>query len=285
MPPKDTTLAASKDADLLKAVIKASGGITARGSAFWSEVAAAMSEDVTSEAARKRFDKFKPSASSSAAASAAKSSTPGKDADLLKAVIQTTGGVTNKGAAFWKEVAGFMEEGVSSEAARKRFDKFRVKGVVKGKGNGEIGSDGVGEAEDGAGEKAVKKRAPAKPKAAKGKKAAGREEKEGSDEDGVDSKLEDGAPEENVRKGTKPRKPKGVKSVVEGEAAKPEANVGKKRVQGEKAVSDGETEEELGQERFVVESPAGKRGRATERKTAAKKAKFEVEVELEVAFD
>lgn len=264
MPLKDTSLAASRDADLLKAVIKATGGVTAKGSSFWTEVAATMTEDVTSEAARKRFDKFKPSATP------AKSSTPDKDADLLKAVIKVNGGVTAKGAAFWKDVAAFMDVNVSSEAARKRFDKFRVKGVGRGKGKGKEGDEGVGgEDEDGAVKKPAMKKAPAMPKAVKsgrnGKEAVGSEDNDGSDEDGAPASTEDEGRDKKVKKATNPPKQNAVKS---------EANVSKKRAL-EKALSDDETEEEDGPEQFAVETPASKGGRGTKGKMAAKKARVE----------
>ena len=44
----------------LQAVIKASGGITGKGKEFWTVVANNMEENITWNAARKRFNKFKP---------------------------------------------------------------------------------------------------------------------------------------------------------------------------------------------------------------------------------
>ena len=125
---------AEKDVDLLKAVISASGGINGKGTVFWKDVASAMSEGVTGEAARKRFDKYKPGAGSSKAKAKAKANFE-KDSDLLTAVIKVNGGANAKGKDFWEKVAAGMEEKITREAARKRFDKFRVKGSPRGGGD------------------------------------------------------------------------------------------------------------------------------------------------------
>lgn len=207
MPLKTARVTPEKDADLLKAVIQTSGGVKG-GIAFWNEVAGAMSENMNGEAARKRFDKFKPGAAVKASVNSE------KDADLLKAVIKANGGISNselKGKAFWAAVADAMEETINGEAARKRFDKFKPKtddgedggakkkatpkskGAGKGKKGGEVARKEGGENdvqnEPGAKNK-PKKKAAAKPKATKGagmgKKAVKAEEAAGSEEEGQD---------------------------------------------------------------------------------------------------
>ena len=143
----------------------------------------------TAEAARKRFDKFKPGAAPSSSKAKA---TPEKDADLLKAVIRVNGGV-GKGKAFWETVADAMDESINADAARKRFNKFRVPG-----GKGEEGEKAADVKRE------PKKRAIAKPKTVKG---AGKERnglkvefKDGSEtgrQDGAIDKLEDDVAEAN----------------------------------------------------------------------------------------
>lgn len=127
-----------------------------------------MDENINGEAARKRYDKFKPGAVAKA------SLNHEKDADLLKAIIKINGGIgteTLKGKAFWTAVANTMEEDIKAEAARKRFDKFKPKGDD---------SDG----EDGD----VKKKAKPKSKGAgKGKKASEVKSEDGTE---VDDELE-----------------------------------------------------------------------------------------------
>ena len=100
MAPK-VKLGPEKDASLLKAVVQASGGVKS-GVAFWAEVASAMEDNINGEAARKRFDKFKPGAASKGSKLNSE-----KDADLLKAVIKVNGGV-GKGKPFWETVAAAM---------------------------------------------------------------------------------------------------------------------------------------------------------------------------------
>jgi hypothetical protein len=188
MATKQQKLNAEKDADLLKAVVQASGGISG-GSAFWKEVASAMEEDVNGEAARKRFDKFKPGANPSNSKAKLNSE---KDADLLKAVIKVNGGV-GKGKAFWETVAGAMEENINAEAARKRFEKFKVP-----RGKGEEG----GEKAAGV-KKEPKKRAIAKPKTVKGAGKGSKGFKVGF-KDGSDKERQDEAidkVEDDIREG------------------------------------------------------------------------------------
>ena len=255
MATKNAKLTPEKDADLLKAVIKANGGVNCKGAAFWKDVVNFMDEDLAPDAARKRFDKFKPSAAKSV-----KSTTPEKDADLLKAVIRANGGISGKGVAFWQDVVGHMDEDLAPDAARKRFDKFKAKGRAGGAG---------GEGEDVAAgdtvKKSPRKKAPSKPKVVrgtgKGKKAVDEVKRDDGEEgvpaakwedDGQDGEEVETAPEKKVKKVTESRKAKAVKDF---EITKTEANITKKRDRDENISSAGADEDEGGEDQLVVETP------------------------------
>jgi hypothetical protein len=210
-----------------------------------------MDEVISWDAARKRFDKFKPVGSGKASKT---KPNPEKDADLLKAVIKANGGVCGKGKAFWEVVAAAMEESITWDAARKRFDKFKLQY------DNQIGP--VGAVTD-----AKERRKTAKPKAAKHRKARTVKADEGIKEDELAEDAEDersihSAPKQKVSYTTTPLTQAELKS----------------KVKMIRDWAENVSSESTGDEEFVVESPTrAKRGRVTKDEgRAAKRTKLEM---------
>lgn len=108
---------------------------------------------------------------------------------LVQAVIKASGGITGKGKDFWTVVANNMDEKISWDAARKRFDKFKPETEDE---------NAAGEA-GGAARTTFKvavtprKRGPAKPKATKAtaKSKGKKEDAEDDDTEGGSQKADD----------------------------------------------------------------------------------------------
>ena len=124
---------------LVQAVIKASGGITGKGKEFWTVVANNMDEKISWDAARKRFDKFKPETEYENAAGEAErtviktAATPRKRSPAKPKAAKAAGKSKGK-----KEVA---EDG-DTEGGSQEGDDVEDVAIIKGENDSQEGEDG-----------------------------------------------------------------------------------------------------------------------------------------------